>query len=87
LAPESTQILPVDTPARGKHLFLPGRDRRYAKIPVQSIGKAGLNTSLQGMVKVVGDLPIKVRYSKDAGQVVLVGESGKTVAFNRIRQL
>jgi len=51
-------------------LISPRCARAYTPLPVPTIGKLGAQASLQGVVKLLGNLPVRVRYAANAGPVV-----------------
>lgn len=51
-------------------LISPRCARSYRPLPVPTLGKLGLQDSLQGVISVLGQLPVKVRYAADAGRIV-----------------
>lgn len=44
--------------------------RAYKPLPVPTVGKFGLQDALQGVVRILGALPVRVRYDENAGDVV-----------------
>lgn len=53
-------------------LVSPRCARAYKPLPVPTIGKLGLQSALQGIVKVLGQQPVRVRYVENAGDVVRI---------------
>jgi hypothetical protein len=68
-------------------LVAPRCARSYRPLPVPTIGKIGLATALQGVVNLIGDLPVRVRYDATAGRVVNVVDGGKTTARDNVQAL
>lgn len=58
-------------------LVSPRCARAYKPLPVPTIGKLGLQGALQGVVKLLGELPVRVRYAADAGAVVKIIDDAK----------
>lgn len=76
----------IDTEFTGRYsvpsqtLISPRCGRSYRPLPIPNVSKTGLGTVLDGIVKIIGTSPIKVRYAPDAGTAV--NSSGGTVATN-----
>lgn len=58
-------------------LISPRCARAYKPLPVPTIGKLGLQEALQGIVSVLGQPPVRVRYVENAGDVVRVVDGQK----------
>lgn len=75
----------LDTPFTGRYstptqsLLAPRCARMYAALPVQTLGKLGLGTSLTGLVTIKAETPIRADYVAELGPVV-DGHSGELVA-------
>lgn len=61
--------------------------RAYKPLPVPTIGKLGLADTLQGVVKILGELPVRVRYAADAGRVVAMVNGEKIVQKDTVPAL
>jgi len=60
-------------------LVSPRCARPYRPLPIPTIGKLGLTTALQGVVRLIGTAPVKVSYVQNAGRIVRVIDGQKTV--------
>lgn len=74
----------IDTPFSGRYstprqsLLAPRCARMYAALPVPTIGKLGLGTSLTGVVALAAETPLRAVYVPELGTVV-DGHSGEPV--------
>lgn len=68
-------------------LVSPRCARSYKSLPVPTIGKLGLAASLQGVVKILGELPVKVRYDAAAGRAVRMLDGEKVVQHGDVKAL
>lgn len=59
-------------------LVSPRCARAYKPLPVPTIGKLGLQNALDGIVKLLGQQPVRVRYAENAGSVTRVINGEKT---------
>lgn len=68
-------------------LVSPRCARSYKPLPVPTIGKIGLAASLQGVVKIIGELPVRVRYDAEAGRAVRMLDGEKVVQHENVKAL
>lgn len=68
-------------------LVSPRCARSYRPLPVPTIGKLGLAEALQGIVKILGESPVRVRYDSEAGRVVKIVDGEKVVAHDNVKAL
>ncbi|NDD52296.1 hypothetical protein EBZ39_00190 [bacterium] len=83
----------VEIPFTGRYstvrqtLVSPRCARGYKPLPIPTIGKFGLNDVLQGVVSLVGEFPVKVRYMENAGDVVKKTTAETTPYADNVRAL
>lgn len=63
-------------------LIAPKNGRGYRPLGVASLRKAGVNAGLEGVINIVGDLPIKVSRVANVGRVVDMTSGTKTIVKN-----